>query len=107
MNRRSAGSWCKCSARAVLLATALLVFSAHAGFTTPEYAEQTGKTCAFCHAGVNGGPLKTTGISFIRNGYKYPIPERVLDKSIALSSGFHKTLRLILGIIHLLTACRS
>jgi len=89
---------------AILLAAVLFVLAALAGFATPEYAAQTDKTCAFCHAGANGGPLKSAGIAFIRNGYSYPIPERVLDKSIVLSSGFHRVLRLILGIIHLLTS---
>jgi predicted heme/steroid binding protein/uncharacterized membrane protein len=90
--------------KAILLTIVLLLGSAIAGMGTPEYAEQTGKTCAFCHAGPNGGPLNHVGIAYIRNGYDYPIPERILDKSIALSATFHKTLRLILGIIHLLTA---
>jgi predicted heme/steroid binding protein len=78
--------------------------AAPAAFATPEFAEQTGKTCMFCHAGSNGGALKPAGIAFIRNGYSYPIPERILDKAIDLSAGFHRILRLILGIIHLIAA---
>ena len=89
--------------KTILLAI-LLLYAAAAGHATPEYAEQSGKSCSFCHAGPNGGPLEPVGIAFIRNGYSYPVAERILDKSIALSSGFHKILRLILGIIHLLTA---
>ncbi|MBN2553561.1 MAG: CopD family protein [Spirochaetales bacterium] len=89
--------------KTILLAI-LLMAAAAAGHATPEFAEQSGKSCSFCHAGPNGGPLEPVGIAFIRNGYSYPVPERILDKSIALSSGFHKIVRLILGIIHLLTA---
>jgi hydroxylamine dehydrogenase len=90
--------------RAIVLVSVLVLVAAAAGFATPEYAEQTAKTCAFCHAGANGGPLKPAGVAFIRNGYSYPIPERILDKSITLSATFHRILRLILGIIHLLAA---
>jgi predicted heme/steroid binding protein/uncharacterized membrane protein len=71
---------------------------------TPEYAEATQKTCAFCHDGANGGPLTTAGKAFIRNGYDYPIPERILDKTIRLESPLHNTIRGILGYIHLITA---
>ena len=42
--------------KAILLTAALLVVSTLAGFATPEYAEKAGKSCAFCHAGANGGP---------------------------------------------------
>ena len=90
--------------KAIALAVVLFVLSALVGGATPEYAEQTGKSCALCHAGANGGALKPAGIAFIRNGYSYPIPERILDKSLALSAGIHRTLRLILGIIHLFAA---
>jgi hydroxylamine dehydrogenase len=90
--------------KAIVLAFLLAFVAAAAGFATPDYAAQTGKTCAFCHAGANGGALKPVGIAYIRNGYDYPIPERILDKSIALSTSFHKILRLVLGIIHLLAA---
>jgi hydroxylamine dehydrogenase len=90
--------------KAIVLAAVLFVLAALTGFATPDYAEQTGKTCAFCHAGANGGALKPAGIAYIRNGYSYPIPERILDKSIVLSTRVHKILRLVLGIIHLLAA---
>ena len=90
--------------KAIVLACLLFLVAAVAGFATPDYAEQTAKSCAFCHAGANGGPLKPAGIAYIRNGYDYPIPERILDKSIALSASVHKILRLVLGIIHLLAA---
>ena len=89
--------------KTVLAVLVLTVCSTVVSFATPEFAERTGKSCAFCHDGANGGPLNHVGVAFVRNGYDYPIPERILEKSIALSGTFHKTLRLILGIIHLIT----
>ncbi|MBN1687113.1 MAG: hypothetical protein JW852_10685, partial [Spirochaetales bacterium] len=89
--------------KSALFFVVFLFLSAGIVFGTPEYADQTEKTCAFCHDGANGGPLNHVGVAFVRNGYSYPIPERILDKSIALSGTFHKTLRLIIGIIHLVT----
>lgn len=93
----------KKSACSFIIAIVLVLFSAGFAAATPEYAEQTEKTCAFCHDGANGGPLNHVGVAFVRSGYDYPIPERILDKSISLSGTFHKTLRLIIGIIHLVT----
>ena len=92
------------SRKALVLAAVLILLVTAAGFATPEYADDTGKSCVFCHSGANGGPLNNSGIAYIRNGYQYPIPERILDKSITLSTAVHKILRLIFGIIHLLTA---
>jgi hypothetical protein len=71
---------------------------------TQQYAEQTGKGCIFCHQESTGGQLKTVGFAYIRNGYQYPISERILAKSEALHSPFQKTLRFILGYLHLLAA---
>ncbi len=90
-------------ARTLLTAVILFLLSAAFVSATPEFADQTGKTCAFCHDGAYGGPLNHVGVAFVRGGYDYPIPERILDKSIALSGTFHKTLRLIIGAIHLVT----
>jgi hypothetical protein len=72
-------------------------------FATPDFAAETGKSCAFRHNGANGGPLNHVGVAYVRNSYAYPIPERILAKSIIISGPFHKTLRLILGIIHIIT----
>lgn len=71
---------------------------------TPDFAERTGKTCALCHDGANGGPLTPAGKAYIRNGYDYPVPKRILEKTVSIESSFHGTLRGILGIIHLITA---
>ena len=69
-----------------------------------QYAASTGKGCSFCHQEPNGGPLKTVGFAYIRNGYRYPIPDRVLEKAHSLHSSFHRTLRFIIGYLHLLAA---
>jgi len=69
-----------------------------------DYARETGKGCVFCHQERTGGPLKSTGFAYIRNGYHDPISERVLTKAESLQSPFHKTLRFIVGYIHLLAA---
>jgi len=44
------------------------------------------------------------GFAYIRNGYRYPIPERILKKAESLQTPFHKTLRFIIGYLHLLAA---
>jgi predicted heme/steroid binding protein len=88
----------------VFVFSAVFFFSAPHLTATPEFAEQTEKSCAFCHDGPNGGPLTTAGKAFIRNGYSYPIPKRIIDKTIQLESPFHRTVRGILGYIHLITA---
>ena len=71
---------------------------------TDMYAEETGKGCVFCHQESTGGPLKTVGFAYIRNGYQYPISERILSKAQSLQTPFHKTLRFIIGYLHLLAA---
>ena len=68
----------------------ILLMCASVLLATEEYAQETRKSCAFCHQGPNGGPLNNVGIAYIRNGYDYPIPERILDKSIELRSPFHR-----------------
>jgi predicted heme/steroid binding protein len=69
-----------------------------------EFSERTGKGCSFCHRAPSGGPLNSVGIAYARNGYRYPIPPRILRKSETLSNPFHRTLRLIFGYIHLVAA---
>jgi hypothetical protein len=71
---------------------------------TQDYAAETGKGCIFCHQESTGGQLKTVGFAYIRNGYQYPIPERILEKAEAFQNPFHKTLRFIIGYLHLLAA---
>ncbi|MBN1423421.1 CopD family protein [Candidatus Fermentibacteria bacterium] len=72
---------------------------------TEDFAARTGKACAFCHETPNGGPLHHVGIAYIRNSYRYPIPERVLAKSARLGEPKSRTIRLIFGYLHLVAAC--
>jgi hydroxylamine dehydrogenase len=87
------------------LGTALLLLTIISPvLATDQYAAQTGKGCIFCHQESTGGPLKTVGFAYIKNGYQYPIPEQILDKADALQGPLHKTLRFIIGYLHLLAA---
>lgn len=72
---------------------------------TERYAKETGKGCSFCHELKNGGPLNDVGLAYVRNDYRYPVPERALDKARSLRSPPHRNLRNILGYIHLVAAC--
>jgi len=84
----------------------LIFFTEHElCFATEEYAQRTGKVCAFCHQEPHGGPLNPTGIAYIRNNYTYPIPESMLNKSHTLSTPFYRKIRFIAGYIHLAAAC--
>jgi hydroxylamine dehydrogenase len=90
----------------ILLAAALCALMLNGGAeATERYAKETGKGCSFCHELKNGGPLNAVGLAYVRNDYRYPIPERVLDKAHLLRSPFHRNLRNILGYIHLVAAC--
>jgi predicted heme/steroid binding protein len=71
---------------------------------TDQYAAKTGKGCIFCHQESTGGQLKTAGFAYIKNGYQYPIPDRILEKAQSLQSPFHRILRFIIGYLHLLAA---
>ncbi|OGP55099.1 MAG: hypothetical protein A2Y65_09955 [Deltaproteobacteria bacterium RBG_13_52_11] len=86
---------------AVLL---LFVFASSPALATEQYAAETGKGCIFCHQESTGGQLKAVGFAYIKNGYQYPIPERLLKKADALQTPLHKTLRFIIGYLHLLAA---
>jgi len=82
----------------------LFVFASARVSATEQYSEQTGKGCIFCHQESTGGALKIGGIAYINNGYHYPIPERILKKAAFLQTPLHKTLRFIIGYLHLLAA---
>jgi hydroxylamine dehydrogenase len=71
---------------------------------TENYASTTGKGCSYCHQEGTGGPLNTVGLAYIKNGYRYPIPEKILEKARSLHAPFHRTLRFIIGYLHLLAA---
>jgi len=70
-----------------------------------EFSRLTGKGCSFCHRTPAGGPLNHVGIAYARNSYRYPIPRRILQKSESISSPAHRTIRLLMGYIHLVAAC--
>jgi len=88
-----------------LILLAFLLISPLSLSANQDYADQSQKTCAFCHLDPNGGPLSNVGIGFVRNGYRYPIPERILNKAILIGKPFYRVLRLVLGYIHLTAAC--
>jgi len=71
---------------------------------TEEYAERTERECTYCHVESIGGRLTITGFAFIRNGYRYPIPDEVLEKVRSFRSPVFKTIRFIIGYVHLLAA---
>lgn len=71
---------------------------------TEEFAGRTGKGCSFCHRRPAGGPLNPVGLAYVRNDYRYPIPERILDRAHRLSTPLHRALRSILGYVHLVVA---
>ena len=85
----------------LLLLHLFILSPAHA---TNDYALKTGKGCIFCHQESTGGNLKTAGLAYIRNGYQYPISERILSKAEALQTSFHTSFRFIIGYLHLLAA---
>ena len=91
-------------ARAVSLVLLCCLGLAATAAATDEYARRTGKGCIFCHQQSTGGQLKTVGFAYIRNGYRYPIPERILIKAEALQGPLHGTLRFAFGYLHLLAA---
>ncbi len=88
----------------VIPALLLHIFIISPAQATDDYARKTGKGCIFCHQESIGGPLKTVGFAYIRNSYQYPISERILTKAASLQTPFHKTLRFIIGYLHLLAA---
>ncbi len=69
-----------------------------------EYALATGKACIFCHVESTGGDLKTMGFAYIRNGYRYPVPERIFKKVASFRDPVHKAVRFGVGYLHLLAA---
>ncbi len=82
----------------------VFTFIPTAAWAKEEYARRTGQGCIFCHQESTGGPLKTAGFAYIRNGYRFPISSSVLEKAERLQQPWHKTLRFIIGYLHLLAA---
>jgi len=71
---------------------------------TDQYAEETGESCVTCHREEIGGPLTVEGFAYIRNGYRYPVPERVLAKAGLRQNSFHRLVRFAVGYLHLVAA---
>jgi predicted heme/steroid binding protein len=88
----------------ILLASLFLLLCFGAADAREEYAKKTGKGCILCHEENMGGGLKTAGIAYIKNGYNYPVPLSILEKAEKVQTSFHKTLRFIIGYLHILAA---
>ena len=56
---------------ALLIAGAMSLTISQPANATPQYAQQTGKACGFCHKNpAGGGALKPAGEKFKANGHK-------------------------------------
>jgi len=73
-----------------------------AAAATPQYAQQTGQTCGVCHERPEGGgSLTATGTAFARSGHQWPVSVTSATQPV---SNVDRTIRLIIGYIHLVTA---
>lgn len=69
-----------------------------------EFARETGKGCSFCHVAPSGGAVNQVGLAYARNGFEYPIPQRILQKSAMLTTPFRRGLHLAIWYLHMLAA---
>ena len=88
----------------LLIGFLLILIPASPAHSTDLYAKKTGKGCIFCHQESTGGQLRDVGFAYIRNGYRYPISQRILEKAESLQTPLHKGLRFVIGYLHLLAA---
>ena len=59
------------TAAAILIAGAMSLTVSQPANATPQYAQQTGKACGFCHQNpAGGGALKPAGEKFKANDHK-------------------------------------
>ncbi len=59
------------AAAAILIASAMSLTIPQPASAMPQYAQQTGKPCGFCHQNpAGGGALKPAGEKFKANGHK-------------------------------------
>jgi len=79
----------------VLLSLFLFLIPSH-GYSTPDYAEQTGRDCKVCHVEATGGKLTEAGDNF-----KEDLKVKGLYRPL---HPLQKIIRLIIGYLHLLTA---
>jgi hydroxylamine dehydrogenase len=71
---------------------------------TPDYAAKTGQACGVCHVSPQGGgELGATGSSYVRGGYRWPIPAGVSAPAAPLPV-WARALKLVIGYVHLFTA---
>ena len=88
----------------IILGIVLLLLCIGSASAKEEYARKTGKGCIFCHEEKTGGAIKTAGIAYIKNSYQYPIPLNIIKKAVKVQGAFHKTVRFIIGYLHILAA---
>ncbi|MBN1401500.1 MAG: hypothetical protein JXA74_11725, partial [Anaerolineae bacterium] len=90
------------SAASLILVYILGSLFRFASVATVDYARQTGQPCGTCHVRPEGGgELDATGAAFAQGGYQWPIAEGIKPYT---PSNLAKTLRLILGYVHLTVA---
>ena len=59
------------AAAAILIVTAMSLTISPPANALPQYAQQTGKPCGYCHQNpAGGGALKPAGEKFKANGHK-------------------------------------
>jgi mono/diheme cytochrome c family protein len=57
----------------IVTVTAGLVIAPRSADATPQYAQQTGRSCGGCHvSAAGGGALNSAGKAFAANGHKLP-----------------------------------
>jgi predicted heme/steroid binding protein/uncharacterized membrane protein len=79
----------------VLLSLFLVLIPSHV-YSTPDYAEQTGRDCKVCHVEATGGKLTESGDNF-----KEDLRVKGIYRPL---HPLQKIIRLIIGYLHLLTA---
>ena len=72
----------------IILGVVVVLLCIGSAAAKEEYAKKTGKGCIFCHEENTGGGLKTAGIAYIKNGYKYPVPLNIMEKAEKVQSRF-------------------
>jgi len=79
----------------ILIGSFFIIFP-FVSYSTPEYAEQTGRDCKICHVEATGGDLTKAGEDFRED-------MRIKGKFRPLHP-IQRVVRLIIGYLHLLTA---
>ena len=73
MQRKSLYSSVCCTLAAVAGTGLISLLLARPALATAQFAQETGKSCAYCHtAAAGGGPLTDAGKKFQANGNKLP-----------------------------------